>query len=88
MNSGNTIPRLQEYQHPVPAGALIVMHSDGLANQWGIGAYPGLRSRHPSIIAGVLYRDFGRKRDDVTVIVIRERLGRPQPEDSRISEKL
>jgi hypothetical protein len=27
---------------------------------------------HPSVIAGVLYRDFARRRDDVTVLVLRE----------------
>jgi hypothetical protein len=27
--------------------------------------------RHPSLIAGVLYRDFSRRRDDVTVLVAR-----------------
>src|SRR5437762_506214 len=28
--------------------------------------------RHPAVIAGVLYRDFNRGRDDVTVIAVRE----------------
>ncbi len=71
--AGHTIPRLREHQYPVPAKAIFVMHSDGLATQWDLAAYPGLRLRHPSIIAAVLYRDFGRRRDDVTVIVIKER---------------
>ena len=31
---------------------------------------PGLPRRHPSLIAGVLYRDFTRGRDDVTVLVV------------------
>jgi hypothetical protein len=34
--------------------------------------YPGLFAKHPSLIAGVLYRDFNRGRDDVTVLVARE----------------
>jgi hypothetical protein len=51
------------------------MYSDGLGTQWDLGAYPGLRGRHPSIIAAVLYRDFSRRRDDVTVVVAREQLG-------------
>jgi hypothetical protein len=28
--------------------------------------------RHPALIAGVLYRDFSRGRDDITVIAARE----------------
>ena len=46
------------------------MHSDGLATQWQLGTYPGLRYRRPSVIAGVLYRDFRRERDDVTVLAV------------------
>jgi hypothetical protein len=30
--------------------------------------YAGLVRRHPSVIAAVLYRDFSRNRDDVTVL--------------------
>lgn len=67
--AGHTASRLQEFQYPLPAGALIVMHSDGLTSHWDLGPYPGLRARDASIIAGVLYRDFSRRRDDVTVVV-------------------
>jgi hypothetical protein len=31
--------------------------------------YPGIWSKHPGLIAGILYRDFYRERDDVTVLV-------------------
>jgi hypothetical protein len=51
----------------------LVLHSDGIATQWDLARYPGLPSRDPSLIAGVLYRDFKRDRDDATVIVIKER---------------
>jgi hypothetical protein len=53
------------------------MHSDGLATQWNLGAYAGLQTRHPSLIAAVLYRDFVRGRDDVTVVVARDRAAHP-----------
>lgn len=60
------------YQYPWPTGALFVMHSDGLLSHWQIADYPGLIQRHPALIAAVLYRDFSRGRDDVTVVVGRE----------------
>lgn len=66
-------PRVREFSYPVPRSAVIVLHSDGLGTHWDLGKYPGLRNRHPSVIAGVLYRDFSRQRDDVTVVVITER---------------
>ena len=37
-----------------------------------LGAYPGLLERHPSLVAGVLWRDLARRRDDVTVVVAKE----------------
>jgi hypothetical protein len=47
------------------------MHSDGLSAHWSLDKYPGLFQRHPSVIAGVLFRDFRRTRDDVTVVAAR-----------------
>jgi hypothetical protein len=36
--------------------------------------YPGFTRRHPGLVAGILYRDFRRERDDATVIVARHSL--------------
>jgi hypothetical protein len=68
---GHEVRKFQEFAYPFPRGALLVMHSDGLATRWGLDAYPGLASRDPALMAGVLYRDFQRGRDDVTVLVAR-----------------
>jgi hypothetical protein len=65
--------RIQEFAYPWPEGALLVMHSDGLSAQWQLPHYPGLRNKHPSLVAGVLYRDHRRVRDDVTVLVAMEK---------------
>lgn len=69
--AGFHIPRLQEFSYPLPEEGLIIMHSDGLTTNWNLDHYPGLRRRHPSIIAGVLYRDASRNRDDVCVVAAR-----------------
>ena len=71
--AGQSIERLQEFDCPWPAGGLMVMHSDGLSPQWELDDYPGLGPKAPSLIARVLYRDFVRRRDDVVVVVFRER---------------
>ena len=65
---GAQMPRLQELGHSWPRDGLLIMHSDGLGTRWNLDDYPGLTRRHPSIIAGVLYRDFSRQRDDSTVL--------------------
>lgn len=69
---GHGIHKLQELSYPWPKQALLVMHSDGLSTHWDLDVYPGVRNRHPSLIAALLFRDFSRQRDDVTVLVARE----------------
>ena len=69
--AGHTARHMHEFSYPLPPGAVGVMHSDGLGSQWNPADYPGLWTHDASLIAGVLYRDFTRRRDDVTVIVFR-----------------
>ena len=69
---GHEVRKIQEFVYQWPRCGLLVMYSDGLGTQWRLDRYAGLAARHPSLIAGVLYRDFNRGRDDVTVLVARE----------------
>lgn len=69
--AGHHSPRFQEFLYPLPEDALVIMHSDGLHTSWNIDDYPGLRRRDPTVIAGVLYRDAARDRDDVCVVAAR-----------------
>ncbi|MEA2720426.1 MAG: hypothetical protein QOJ39_2290 [Candidatus Eremiobacteraeota bacterium] len=59
----------REYALPMPADALVVLHSDGLSSKWDLGAYAGLRMRDPHLAAAVLLRDAGIRHDDASVIV-------------------
>jgi anti-sigma regulatory factor (Ser/Thr protein kinase) len=65
--------KAREYTQPFPAGSLLIMHSDGLTANWNLNDFPGLARRSAGLIAGVLYRDFKRGRDDSTVVVARYR---------------
>ena len=69
--AGHAARKIDEFTYPWPAGATLVQHTDGLTSHWSLEAYPGLIARHPSLLAGVLYRDFKRGRDDVAVVVAR-----------------
>ena len=69
---GGTMHKTQEFTLPWPEGALLVMHSDGLGTQWRLDNRLALKASSPGVIAGVLYRDFTRGRDDVTVVVARD----------------
>lgn len=68
---GHSIGKIQQFSYPWEAGSVVVMHSDGLGTRWNVEQYPGLISRHPALLAGVLFRDFCRRRDDATVLVTR-----------------
>lgn len=64
--------RIQEFSYAWTDDTLLVMHSDGLTQHWSLAAHRGLMIREPSVMAGVLYRDHRRVRDDVTVLIARE----------------
>jgi anti-sigma regulatory factor (Ser/Thr protein kinase) len=70
---GHEARKIQEFQYPWPEGATLVMNSDGILTKWELSKYPGLVVRHPALIAGVIWRDFTRGRDDTLVIAARER---------------
>lgn len=63
--------RIQEYTYPWERNAMLVMNSDGLKN-WNIDNYIDAPRHDPAVIAGLLYRDFRRGTDDVTVLAVAE----------------
>jgi anti-sigma regulatory factor (Ser/Thr protein kinase) len=69
--AGHEMRKIQEFSYDWPPGALLVMHSDGLSGRWDLNQYAGLSNRDPSVVAGVLYRDFSRGRDDALIVVVR-----------------
>ena len=71
---GTGVPRIREVTHPWVPGSVLVMHSDGVKTQWNHDDYPGLARRHPGLVTALLYRDFRRERDDVTVVATRHSL--------------
>ena len=72
---GADVRKIQEFSHPWPNQAILLMHSDGLHNRYVFEKYPGIMNRHPGIIAGVFYRDNNRGSDDSTVLVARAKTG-------------
>ena len=66
---GHQVHKIQEFQFPWNQDSVLIMHSDGLSSRWNLDDYPGILNRGPAVLAAVLYRDFARERDDVTVLV-------------------
>jgi anti-sigma regulatory factor (Ser/Thr protein kinase) len=74
---GHTMPPAKAADVPWPTGGRLVMHSDGISSRWRTDRYPGLLARHPALLAGVLYRDYARDRDDATALVLRQPVSAP-----------
>jgi hypothetical protein len=68
---GHDVRKVQEFSYPCPDNALLVLHSDGMKSHWNLETYPGLIVKPPGLIAGILYRDYQRGNDDVTVVAAR-----------------
>jgi anti-sigma regulatory factor (Ser/Thr protein kinase) len=67
---GAALPRVpKEYSFPISRETTLLMFSDGLTTKASPIGYVGLQSRHPALIAGVLFRDFSRRRDDATIMI-------------------
>lgn len=68
---GARLGQIRVWTFPWANGATCVMASDGVSASWEMDAYPGLLTRSPQLLAGILMRDYGRASDDATVLVIR-----------------
>ena len=68
---GAGLRKVQQFEYRWQDGDLLVMHSDGLNERWNLGSYAGLAQTDVAVIAGIVYRDAKRKRDDATVLAAR-----------------
>ena len=70
---GNNLLKIQEFTQSWDTHHFLIVHSDGINTRWDLNQYPGLSNAHPLLVAGVLYRDFSRGRDDVSVVMLRDK---------------
>ncbi len=63
-------PRAQPSSYPWPAGATLVLWSDGLHSRLDLSTEPSLLAHDPAVVAATLHRNHARERDDATVVVI------------------
>ena len=68
---GARLSQVRVWPHRWTEGTTLVLASDGLSTTWDIAAYPGLLTKSPQMLAGLLLRDFSRNSDDATVLVYR-----------------
>lgn len=68
--AGSGTQSVRETTYPAERPGMLVLHSDGLTDRMDLDRYPGLLSRTPLVVAGVLLRDFGTRRDDAGILVV------------------
>ena len=69
--AGHQRRQIREYDYPLAAGSVVLMHSDGVVDRWNPAEYPGLLTHSPLVIAATVLRDAGTRRDDAGVLVAR-----------------
>jgi anti-sigma regulatory factor (Ser/Thr protein kinase) len=69
--AGHQARTIRQFDYPVPPGAVIVLHSDGLSSRWDPRALAGLAARDPLLIAAALLATAGVHRDDAGILVLR-----------------
>ncbi|MFY9863785.1 MAG: ATP-binding protein [Trebonia sp.] len=69
--AGHQARTIRQFEYPAPAGAAIILHSDGVSSRWEPGALPGLNARDPLVIAAALLAEAGTRRDDAGVLVLK-----------------
>ena len=69
--AGHQARSIRQFEYELPAGAVVVLHSDGLSSRWDPQVMPGLAARDPLLIAAALLAAAGLHRDDAGVLVLR-----------------
>lgn len=68
----DTPPATRILRLPWRSNATLVVWTDGLASHIDLAAVAELLRHDPAVAAAALHRDYGRDRDDATVVVVRE----------------
>ena len=67
---GHGMPSLRSTSATLPVKGVVLLHTDGIGSRWRLDAYEGGIANHPALLAGMIYRDFARGRDDASVVVL------------------
>jgi len=69
--AGVRIRTMRVFEYPLPADAVVVLHSDGLTGRWSPARTDGLFSRSPLVVAAALLAEAGIRHDDAGIVVAR-----------------
>lgn len=67
--AGYRSPTIRGFDHALPAGAAVVLHSDGVRPRWSADVLGHVVGRTPLLVAATLLREAGVRQDDACVLV-------------------
>ncbi|MBS7564433.1 SpoIIE family protein phosphatase [Mucilaginibacter sp. Bleaf8] len=71
---GHNIPNtMNDQQVSIADYNLLIFCSDGIKSRWDISKYQGVHKCDPALLAAAIYKDFSRRTDDTSVIVVKLR---------------
>jgi hypothetical protein len=73
---GHEMLKPREMSYPWTERTILVLNTDGLQTHGTASAYPWALASEASLLAALLYRDWDRGRDDVTVLTLKQRPSR------------
>lgn len=71
---GHNLPRTineQVIPHDTGTEQILLLCSDGIRTRWDMSKYPALFRYDMSVMAAAIYKDHGRKTDDMSVVIIK-----------------
>ncbi len=68
---GHPPVRIRPFTLTLRDSAIVVLHSDGVRENWDLDKTPGLTRRSAAVIAASVLRDCGNRPDDASVLVVR-----------------
>lgn len=60
----NSVIEIEKFQQ-------LIMCSDGIKTRWDVLRYPYILKYDPMILAAAIYKDYGRKTDDMSVLIVK-----------------
>ncbi|MGW6441722.1 ATP-binding protein [Lentzea sp. NPDC055074] len=69
--AGHQARTIRTFDYALPEKAVVVLHSDGLTERWGLDHGSDLANDPPVLIAATLLREAGVRKDDACVLVAR-----------------
>lgn len=68
---GHRAATLRQLEFDIDERTIVVLHSDGVRENWDLSRTPGLAWRSATVIAAAILRDAGSRPDDASVLIAR-----------------